>query len=159
MKTKWNMYQLAMVCSDLYKELKKFCYHPFLMILSCKYKHNLAIKCNFNANHRACISDGIYQCLSVSADMKKRLSVYRWGTQMYVLPRNNMVTIWNRKCFYCLIPLYDPLLFLIYLSPNYDTFRWFVRPQLVGLASPRYWDVDKDFGSGTKRSKSTREDI
>ena len=102
---------------------------------------------------------GKYWPLSVSADMKKRLSVYPWGTQMYVLPRNNMVTIWNRKCFYCLIPLYDPLLFLIYLSPNYDTFRWFVRPQLVGLASPRYWDVDKDFGSGTKRSKSTREDI
>ena len=41
MKTKWNMYQLAMVCSDLYKELKNFCYYPSLMILICKYKHNI----------------------------------------------------------------------------------------------------------------------
>ena len=43
MKTKWNMYQLAMVCSDLYKELKNFCYHPCLMILIRKYKHNIGV--------------------------------------------------------------------------------------------------------------------
>ena len=31
----------------------------------------------------------------------------------------------------------------------------FVRPQLVGLAASRNWDVEGDFGSGTKRSQST----